>query len=288
MKYRFLRFPGGKLKAVTFSYDDGVVQDIRFAELLNKYSMKCTFNINTSAFGSKTKNGRRLTADEVKEHLFDAGHEIAIHGDQHIATASCRPLDAIKDVLDCRLKLEEIFGTTIRGMAYPDSGITKSDNGTSYATVKQILTDLDVVYSRTLAGDNDSFRLPDDFHAWMPTAHHNNPQIFDWIDKFNAIDESTLYTHGRYPRLFYIWGHSYEFDMRNDWDRTEKLCAALAGKDDIWYATNMEIYDYVNAYRSLVISADGKRVYNPTLIDIWFDLDGKQYKVASGETIICN
>ena len=37
----------GKLKAVTFSYDDGMTQDIRLIELLNKYNLKCTFNINS-------------------------------------------------------------------------------------------------------------------------------------------------------------------------------------------------------------------------------------------------
>jgi hypothetical protein len=176
---------------------------------------------------------------------------------------------------------------TIRGMAYPDSGITKSDNGNSYATVKQILTDLDIVYSRTLGGDNDSFRLPDDWHAWMPTAHHNNPKIFEYIEKFNSIDTAALYSASRFPRLFYLWGHSYEFDRNDNWDHLEKICAALGNKADVWYATNMEIYEYVTAYRSLVFSADGKRVYNPTLIKVWFDLDGKSYSVASGETVIC-
>ena len=34
-------------KAVTFSYDDGVTQDIRLIELLNKYHLKCTFNLNS-------------------------------------------------------------------------------------------------------------------------------------------------------------------------------------------------------------------------------------------------
>ena len=51
MKYKFARFPGGKLKAVTFSYDDGVNQDIRFAEILSKYGLKGTFNLNTAMFG---------------------------------------------------------------------------------------------------------------------------------------------------------------------------------------------------------------------------------------------
>ena len=43
-----------KLKAVTFSYDDGTTQDIRLIELLNKYGLKSTFNLNSGLF-SKNK-----------------------------------------------------------------------------------------------------------------------------------------------------------------------------------------------------------------------------------------
>ena len=47
----------------------------------------------------------------------------------------------------------------------------------------------------------------------------------------------------------------------------------------------MEVYEYVNAYNSLIYSADGTKIYNPTLFEIWFDIDGKTYKICSGETI---
>ena len=43
----------GKMKAVTFSYDDGVTQDIRLVELLNKYGLKATFNINSGFLGQR-------------------------------------------------------------------------------------------------------------------------------------------------------------------------------------------------------------------------------------------
>lgn len=48
----------------------------------------------------------------------------------------------------------------------------------------------------------------------------------------------------------------------------------------------MQIYEYVNAYNSMVYSADGELVHNPTLLDIWFDADRKLYKISSGETLI--
>jgi len=284
MRYRFLRFPGGKFKAVTFSYDDGVVEDIRLAEIFNKYNMRGTFNINSNAL-TDSPSERKLGADKLREHLLDRGHEIAVHGDTHLASGAGRPIECIRDALVCREKLENIFGMIIRGMAYPDSGIRNFHNCNDYETVKKSLESLDIVYSRTLGGDNNSFKLPEDWHAWMPTMHHKNENGAKWIEEFLALEESKFRTASRYPRLFYIWGHSYEFDRANNWELIESICEKLANKEDTWYATNIEIYEYVKAYESLVYSADCKRIYNPTLKKIWFDVDGVPYSIESGETI---
>ena len=35
-----------KKKAITFSYDDGVTQDIRLIELLNKYEERLNYHVN--------------------------------------------------------------------------------------------------------------------------------------------------------------------------------------------------------------------------------------------------
>jgi len=43
-------FPNGKIKAVTLSYDDGVEQDIRLIEIMKKYGLKGTFNINSGLY----------------------------------------------------------------------------------------------------------------------------------------------------------------------------------------------------------------------------------------------
>ena len=284
MRYQFLRFPEGKSKAVTFSYDDGVSQDIRLSDVFERYALKCTFNLNGKIF--KRKNG--LTTEQIKKYILDRGHEVAVHGETHRAEGTLRPIEGIREVLNCRLDLEEDFGIIIRGMAYPDSGITHFANNAEYEHIKYYLKELDIVYSRTLGGDNDSFALPNDWHAWMPTAHHKNPSVFDYINKFNEIDlnDSKISYAKRQPRLFYLWGHSYEFDNNDNWDRIEKICAELSGKDDVWYATNMEIYEYVNAYHSLIYSANGSRIYNPTLFTVWFDVDRKLYSIKPGETIV--
>ncbi len=282
MRYQFLRFPGGRGKAVTFSYDDGCPQDIRLAETLTKYGLKGTFNLNSD----EMRGAKNLTEQQVKEKLLACGHEIAVHGYFHRAEGCIRPIDGIQDVLNGRIELERKYGRIIRGMAYPDCGITRMHPGNDYQAVKNYLRELDIVYSRTLGGDNDRFDLPSDWYAWMPTVHHNNPRALEYADKFLGINQSpTVYFAARQPRLFYVWGHSYEFDRQNNWELLDALCQKLAGREDIWYATNIEIYDYVTAYNSLVYSADNSMVYNPTLHTVWFDRDAVEYCIKPGETI---
>lgn len=283
MRYRFLRFPGGKPKAVTFSYDDGVKQDIRLADLMTKHGLKCTFNLNSEAL----KRGSGLSKDEVENKLLACGHEIAVHGYFHRGEGSVRPIEGIRDVLDMRLELEQKYNRIIRGMAYPDSGITFFANGANYETIKNYLKELDIAYARTLGGDNNLFQLPQDFYAWMPTAHHKNPKVLEYVDAFLALDivSDGVYASARSSRLFYLWGHSYEFDRDDNWELIETICEKFSGKDDIWCATNMEIYEYITAYNALIYSADGNMVYNPTLTEVWFDVDGTLYVVKPGETI---
>lgn len=281
IKYRFMRFPEGKAKAVTLSYDDGCPQDIRMADTLTKHGIKCTFNLNRE-IGYEG----HLTTEEIREHMLDKGHEIAVHGAFHRAPGKHRPIEGIRDVLDCRLALEKEFDMIVRGMAYPDSGIRVFLPGNSYETVREYLKDLDIVYSRTLAGDNTNFELPTDWYAWMPSAHAMNPELFDYIDKFLELDVKNAYIASRNSRLFYLWGHSFEFDRENvGWEHLDRICEKLGGHNDIWYATNMEIYNYVEAYKALSFSADEARVYNPTLHTIWFEIDKNMYVIKPGATI---
>lgn len=277
-----MRYPSGRAKAVTFSYDDGCPQDKRLIEIFDKYGIKATFNFN-----NEKCRPFNYSKEQIKELYLAKGHEIAVHGANHRANGNLRPIEGIRDVLDCRLELEAKCDSIIRGMAYPDSGITLMGSFGTYEQIKNYLKELDIAYARTLGGDNDSFMLPQDFHAWMPSAHHNNPKIMEYIDKFLAIDFSEKSYHARrVSRLLYIWGHSYEFDNHNNWEHIEKICEKIANNDDIWYATNIEICDYVEAYKRLRYSADGRMVYNPTLYTIWLDVDRKLYSIKPDETII--
>ena len=281
MKYNFLRFPGGREKAVTLSYDDGTVDDIRFTETINRYGLKCTFNL----IGSNLAQEKGMTVDFVRTEILGKGHEVANHGYEHRAQGLVRRVEAIRDILRSREYLEEIFGIIVRGMAFPDRSVNRFSTPDVFEEVRQSLKDLDIVYARNAGGDNDQFCLPESWYHWNPTAHHKNPQLMEYIDKFLSLELSKLYRASREPRLFFLWGHAFEYERTHGWDLLERICQKLAGHEEIWYATNMEIYEYVTAYRSLIYSADGTIIYNPTLYEIWFDIDGTLYSIKPGQTL---
>ena len=166
-----LRYIDGKPKAVTFSYDDGCRQDIILSQLLYKYKLKGTFNLNSDWFG-KNVNDQHLTKEEIKNYIISNGHEIAVHGAQHLANGNVRSVNGIYDVLKCRLDLEREFDCIVRGMAYPDTGISLFQNNASFKKIRNYLIDLDIVYARSFNTKGGNFELPDDWHNLIPTAHH--------------------------------------------------------------------------------------------------------------------
>lgn len=281
MRYRFVRFPEGRCKAVTLSYDDGSTHDRHFLEIINQHGLKCTFNINSKAI--LRGDSWRISSQEVYDLHHKYGHEVAVHGAKHIALGRATAVNGIRDVLECRLELEKLMKCIIRGMAYPDSGITKLTEGLDREDIYRYVEQLGILYARTLRGDNDSFDLPDNWYAWMPTCHHQNPKLMEYVDKFLTEDPRKAYM--RESKLFYLWGHSFEFENNNNWELLEEFGRRMGGHQDIWYATNIEICEYVRAYHQLVFSVDNDIVYNPTIKKIWFATYAAEYCIEPGQTL---
>ena len=283
LSYQFMRFPEGKNRAFTMSYDDGCVEDKRFSDIITPYGLKCTFNLNALSLGRPYEH----SVADIEKYFYERGHEVAVHGAHHRASGRLRPIEIIDEVIACRRDLEGRLGRIIRGMAYPDSGIRTFATTTSYEDVRHALAACGITYARTLAGDNRRFDMPEDFYAWMPTAHHTNPEVISMLDEFLSLpfDYETVYCASRRERLFYLWGHTFEFVTEEQWSLLDKIGERVAAHPDVWCATNGEIYDYVTAYNALVYSADNSVVYNPTLIPVWFERDGTLYKIAPGETL---
>lgn len=226
----------GKTKAVTFSYDDGVTQDIRLIELLNKYGLKCTFNVNSELLG---KSGilirQNMRISHYKFHPSDVkyvyeGHEVAAHTLTHPYLPDCDDNEVIRQVERDRLNLSDLVGYEVVGMAYPGGGANNNDR-----VADIIKRNTGIKYARTIA-DNGSFDLQDNLFRFNPTVYHLD------FDKMMALGEEFVSLKTETPKLFYIWGHSYEMDYGADyWVRLEEFFKLISGKDDIFYGTNKEV-----------------------------------------------
>ena len=272
----FMRYPGGLGKALTFSYDDGVEQDRELIRILDEHGMKGTFNINSGLYapeGHAWPEGqvhRRMTKQQCIELYKNSGHEVAIHCLKHESLVELPAAMMTHEVMADRVNLEAEYGGIIRGMAYPF--------GTFNDTAVQVLKNCGVLHARTVISSH-GFAIPNDWLRLPATCHHNDPRLMELADKFVKMDTPLS------SQLFYLWGHSYEFEGDNNWQVIRDFCDRMAGHEDIWYATNGEIFTYIEAWCKLIASADGKRVYNPTTTTLWFK-DAKGIKaVAPDETV---
>jgi peptidoglycan/xylan/chitin deacetylase (PgdA/CDA1 family) len=254
-------FPNNKSKAFTLSYDDNPKQDLQLVQLLNTYGIKGSFNVNSGTIGQKD----RLNKEEIQRIY--KGHEVAIHTVNHPDLIDCDKTCILQEIHQDQEALKTISNQEVRGMAYPF--------GTYNKTVIDIIKTLPIDYSRTVK-DTHNFQLPEDFYQLHPTCHHNDPLLETLIEQFKQDSDST--------KLFVLWGHSWELTSRIDWLKIEHILKGLSLKDDIWFATLLDIVLYTKAFYSLQKENDS--IHNPTDKTVWFTHNNKTYILHPQETIL--
>ena len=261
------RFPKFLTKAITLSYDDGRNFDRKMVEILNKYGIKCTFNLNSKRIEDSENH---VNADEIKSLYI--GHEVACHTVSHPHLQNLDAAGIALEVLGDRKNLEDLVGRIVKGFAYP-FGLCETP-----AMVDTIAA-CGIKYARTTRSTHN-FDLQYDLLRFNPTCHQADPKLPELAERFFEPD-NMAYPWRIKPRLFYIWGHSYEYE--NNWEKLEDMCRLLAGHDDVWYATNIEIFDYISAFDRLERSADGKYIYNPTDKTLYAVICGKELVIEAGK-----
>ena len=139
-----------------------------------------------------------------------------------------------------------------------------------------MLPSLGIEYCRVV-GDTDDFAMPENFLLWKATCHHNH-NLLENGRRFVDLHKT------QYLYMMYVWGHSYEFPRDNNWDMMEEFCQMAGNQPDIWYATNIQIVDYMKAAKALKFTVDGDLVYNPSAQSVWINADGQILEVKGGET----
>ena len=274
-------FPEGKTKALLLSYDDGTIHDRKLVQLMNKYHLIGTFHLNSNKLGTDIYFDY-LNKAEIKQ-LYE-GHEVSVHSANHPNLTDISKIDVFYEIAEDRKELERLVGYPVRGMAYP-FGNTNDD-------VVAIIDDLGIEYARTV-GDTYNFEIPKDFLRWYPTIHQfakaywepNQPEKDKKeLEAFYKIIADFLAT--KQLAVLDIWGHSWEMGLdQNKWDETEKFFALLANNPTIHYTKQIDLVDYINAFRNLKFSVDKSSVTNTSSLNICIKINDTVYTVQAGSSM---
>ena len=243
-----------KKKAVTFSFDDGVVQDKKCIEILDKYNLKGTFNLNSAYLGltcertsfakdgdgeiietfgktcyKKTVKKPHVLPSEIKEIY--KNHEIAGHTITHFNLTTLDKETIIYQVNQDKRILEELSGQKIVGMAYPCGGTNSNEE-----VAEIIKNNTEIKYARTNK-QSFNFELPKNPLLLDMTAHYaDHKKLMELAREFVEIETDK-------PICFSIWGHTYEMDdYYGPWEEFEEFCKFISNRDDIFYGTNAQVY----------------------------------------------
>lgn len=266
-------FPQGKRIAFTTSFDDGHTYDRRVVKAFNEWGLKGTFNLISGVLGRTgvpPADDARLALDASEVASLYKGHEVAIHTVSHPYLNYLDASQIAAEVLEDRKALEDLVGYPVRGMAYPF--------GRYNDQVIEILRALGIVYARTTENAPVCFP-PKEPLAWAATMHQfaQGPTV---PERFEELCKNT-----RYTGVFFVWGHAFEFHDRNDWAALERIYKPLSGHPEVWYCTNIELFDYEAARRRMIISANRKIVQNPSAIPVTIRVDGKLMDVLPGQMV---
>lgn len=265
-------FPGGKAKAFNISYDDGVLQDIRFVELLNRYGLKGTFNLNSglmkTEFSWVHENGMAVTrlGENAVRQLYE-GHEVASHTCTHPYMDNLSEGEILAQMAADRFLLEKLLGREVKGFAVPFLYYSP--------LIAKCAREVGFEYAR-ISEETNGYALTDDLYWWRGGKFHWDDDLESYVDRFLKTDEELA--------LCQIVGHSYDLDVLDMWDRLERILRRVAEQEDVLPMTNLELARYAAGMKLAQIT--DHQIHNGSDRVLWFRVDGKVICIQPGETYL--
>ena len=214
-------------KYFLLSFDDGTIYDPRFVELLNRYDIKGTFNLNSGLedfvwYYEDRFPVRRQRLSEVG-NLY-RGHEIASHSLHHHWLNTLTPPQISREIgEDCEV-LKKIFGLKEIGFGVPFTACGERE-------IRIIRKFVRYIRLSEFAGN---FDLPKDPYHIPIHALYNDADVREKITRFAETEQEDA--------LFVMAGHSYELEVLNHWEYMEQLLQFISG----FGFANMTTMEFVN------------------------------------------
>ena len=262
-------YPRGKAKAFNVSYDDGIGQDIRFVELLNRYGLKGTFNLNSGlmklGFAWTHENGQeiRRLPEQTAAGLY-RGHEVASHTMDHPYMDSLSEAEILRQMTMDKENLEKLFGCGIFGFAVPFTYYSE--------LIAKCAHQAGFEYAR-ISEEGNTFAVPADFYYWRAGKFNWSEDLEEFVDSFLATSRELA--------ICQIAGHSYDLDIDRSWDRMEAILSRVSRAEDVLPMTHIELVRYLKAMSHAVITET--QIKNNSQASLWFDVNGQVIRLYPGE-----
>ncbi len=222
---------------VTTSWDDGTITDLKLAELLEQYGIKGTFYI--PKFIDNPLQKKDIAAIDKK-------FEIGAHALGQVYLTKVPLSEAKRQIDGSKTYLEDSLGHSISMFCYP--------GGVYNETIKKMVKDSGFIAART--SDPGGFNLPRGPYQWHITllASNSSPlmalriwwgfhlwkvsALLDWESRAKLLFGLFLQNGG----IYHIYGHSAEFEEKNEWDKLERVLKYLSNREGVRYMTNGEVF----------------------------------------------
>jgi len=214
-------------KYFLISFDDGTIYDRRFVELLNRYGIKGTFNLNSGLedfvwYYEDSFPVRRQILSETGG-LY-RGHEVASHSLHHHWLNTLTPPQISREIGEDCERLKSLFALPEIGFGVPFTACGEREIKLIRRFVRYI----------RLSEFAESFALPQDpWHIPIHALYHD-ADIREKIARFAETDLEDA--------LFVMAGHSYELEALQDWEYMEALLQYISGFD----FENLTTMEFVN------------------------------------------
>jgi hypothetical protein len=235
--------------AITTSWDDGHILDLRIADLLIKYNLTGTFYI------AKNYLPTRLSETEIAR--FSQQHEIGSHTLTHPDLTSI-PLDQVRSELkDSKAWLEGVIQKPVTAFCYPrgqfnpeiqravaEAGYTMARTVTQYqmGSPKNLMAMDTTIHIypfpfRPVDGikarfDPIRYILPEISHLHIPIM-----ALRSWVTLASVLLDKASEIGG----VWHLWGHSWEIERYGMWDALEHVLALTTKYPTAQKITNTEL-----------------------------------------------
>ncbi len=219
---------------ITTSWDDGAHEDLRLAELLDRYQLPACFYIPRDNPERAVLGARDIASLATR-------FEIGAHTISHLRLTSLPEARAFREIRDSKTWLEDVIGRPVESFCYPGGQFTPAHAREVEAA--------GFVGARTadwlcLDPGRDPYRILPSSHVyahprWVNVLHcvrrEHPAALWTYLRHLGAavrpaqLVERMLKVAATHGGTVHVWGHSWEIAERGLWSELEEIFALLAG-----------------------------------------------------------